>query len=175
MCPRCKRPRALALVPRSASEPAYSCGGLLAGLPELLPWFEICPTRRRGHLPPGPLLFEQPSAPLPDLPLGQSLPLLCSYEEASPRVKQRASAARAAAAPWRAIMRDQNDDMIFSMRGLPEQVGMPCCLLLPAAALAGLSAAITLPCASASAGGTRLVGSVVLHQCPAAVPGEAAA
>lgn len=63
MRPPRKSPRALALVSRSAFEPAHSCGGLLARLPELLPWFEICPTRRRGHLPPGPLLFEQPSAP----------------------------------------------------------------------------------------------------------------
>ncbi|KAI7843078.1 hypothetical protein COHA_003249 [Chlorella ohadii] len=52
----------------------------------------------------------------------QEVPQMALYEEASPRVKQRASAARAAAAPWRAIMRDENDDMIFSLRGLPEQM-----------------------------------------------------
>lgn len=53
-------------------------------------------------------------------------------------MKQRVSAARAAAAPWRAIMRDQNDDMIFSMRGLPEQVRIPaacCCPHWPACLL----------------------------------------
>lgn len=80
-----------------------------------LDFVAICLPTRVTHTSPSPT----PAAPCR---------FICSYEEASPKVKQRLSAARTAAAPWRAIMRDENDEMIFSMRGLPEKVGLACCL-----------------------------------------------
>lgn len=90
------------------------------------------------------------SAPPADDPLVFTLlSLLCSYEEASPKVKQRVSAARAAAAPWRAIMRDENDEMIFSMRGLPEQVGTT--LLLAAGCRLPACAQLVCSCVAAQA------------------------
>lgn len=104
------RGRLVSAAPRAAT-PDYCCPalhageGVLAGVQEV-PQLAQCDGERQELLQ-----YE-----------GQQLTLYFSYEEASPKVKQRVSAARVAAAPWRAIMRDENDEMIFSMRGLPEQV-----------------------------------------------------
>ncbi|KAI3429602.1 hypothetical protein D9Q98_005688 [Chlorella vulgaris] len=55
---------------------------------------------------------------------GQELTLYMSYEEASPKIKQRLSRCGSAApsAPWRAILRDSADDMLYCLRGLPIQI-----------------------------------------------------
>ena len=62
--------------------------------------------------PPPPRALLSPSRPKPRC---------CSYEEASPRAKRAAACATPppASAPWRVILRDQSDDMVFCMRGLP--------------------------------------------------------
>lgn len=52
---------------------------------------------------------------------GQELTLYLSYEEASPKMRHRMPAHQQALAPWRAILRDSQDDMIFCTRGLPLQ------------------------------------------------------
>jgi hypothetical protein len=104
------RGRLVSAAPRAAT-PDYCCpalhggDGVLAGVQEV-PQLAQCDSEGQDLLQ-----YE-----------GQQLTLYFSYEEASPKLKQRVSAARAAAAPWRAIMRDENDEMIFSVRGLPEQV-----------------------------------------------------
>lgn len=53
---------------------------------------------------------------------GQNLTLYLSYEEASPKMKRRVQAAGTPAAPWRVALRDAQDDLVFSLRGLPQEV-----------------------------------------------------
>lgn len=53
---------------------------------------------------------------------GQELTLYLSYEEASPKMKRRVEAAGTPAAPWRVALRDARDDLVFSLRGLPQSV-----------------------------------------------------
>jgi hypothetical protein len=75
-----------------------------------------------------------------------------SYEEASPKAKLRGGSAALTAAPWRAILRDQRDDMVYCLRGLPPTVKLDRDLRLatwgPAIALAFPAAGLlcTLAC-----------------------------
>lgn len=66
---------------------------------------------------------ENPPPPTPT-PLFPALPTgwLCSYEEASPKMKRRVEAVGSPAAPWRAALRDAQDDLVFNLRGLPQSV-----------------------------------------------------
>ncbi|PSC69323.1 hypothetical protein C2E20_7169 [Micractinium conductrix] len=51
---------------------------------------------------------------------GQQLTLYFSYEQGSPKAKQRAP--RTPAAPWRVSLRDADDEMLFCLRGLPQRL-----------------------------------------------------
>ncbi|KAL4449494.1 hypothetical protein ABPG77_007138 [Micractinium sp. CCAP 211/92] len=53
---------------------------------------------------------------------GQELTLYLSYEEASPKMKRRVEAVGSPAAPWRAALRDAQDDLVFNLRGLPQSL-----------------------------------------------------
>ncbi|KAL4443865.1 hypothetical protein ABPG75_011602 [Micractinium tetrahymenae] len=53
---------------------------------------------------------------------GQELTLYMSYEETSPKMKRRVEVAGRPAAPWRAALRDAQDDLVFSLRGLPQRL-----------------------------------------------------
>lgn len=52
---------------------------------------------------------------------GQELTLYMSYEEASPKIKQRGASA-SAISPWRAILRDQQDELVYCLRGMPPRL-----------------------------------------------------
>lgn len=61
--------------------------------------------------------------PCVSAPLAPSVP--CSYEEWSPRPKQRGPCtpeAAALGAPWRVSLRDASDELLFCARGLPQQL-----------------------------------------------------
>lgn len=112
--PRSRTPDACCPPPRSSSPSAAGAGGALLGA---------------GG--------ESPSADLAAYE-GQEMTLYMSYEEASPKMRQRVAGRAggygggALGAPWRVALRDANDDLVYCARGLPLQVGAY--LHLPAAA-----------------------------------------
>lgn len=64
---------------------------------------------------------QEPSSVAPSLPCATNH-ATCSYEEASPKAKLRGGSAAGPAAPWRAILRDQQDELVYCLRGLPPTV-----------------------------------------------------
>ena len=147
---------------------ASPASSMAAGEPWLWSQVLAAAVARGWRLPPA-MPSRQPTA-LPAL----SPPSRRSYEEASPKAKQRgsAAAARAALAPWRVILRDAADDMLFCLRGLPHHAQLDEQLRL---ACWGASVAVAFPTAADARAFAAGLSRVEVQECSLAHTPAAAA